>query len=60
MPNTYNILASLNIKAILEYSRFLRYFRWTIEYIAGSSKGRTSLSESENFGSIPSPAANTC
>lgn len=26
-------------------------------YIAGSSKGRTSLSESENFGSIPSPAA---
>ena len=25
--------------------------------IAGSSKGRTSLSESENFGSIPSPAA---
>lgn len=29
----------------------------TIEYIAGSSKGRTSLSESENFGSIPSPAA---
>lgn len=27
-------------------------------YIAGSSKGRTSLSESENFGSIPSPATN--
>lgn len=27
-------------------------------HIAGSSKGRTSLSESENFGSIPSPAAN--
>ena len=26
-------------------------------HIAGSSKGRTSLSESENFGSIPSPAA---
>jgi hypothetical protein len=28
--------------------------------IAGSSKGRTSLSESENFGSIPSPAARKC
>ena len=49
---------SVNFKRFLEYSLFLRYFRWTIEYIAGSSKGRTSLSESENFGSIPSPAAN--
>ena len=30
---------------------------WFPKDIAGSSKGRTSLSESENFGSIPSPAA---
>lgn len=28
-------------------------------FIAGSSSGRTSLSESENLGSTPSPAANT-
>lgn len=37
----------------LEYCLYLAYF----VCIAGSAKGRPSLSESENLGSIPSPAA---
>ena len=52
-----NTVYSIAIGSQLEHSLFLGYFMRTIEYIAGSSKGRTSLSESENFGSIPSPAA---
>jgi hypothetical protein len=35
-----------------EYDNFVTQ----LHNIAGSSNGRTSLSESENFGSIPSPA----
>jgi hypothetical protein len=40
---------------LLEESLFLSY----LKHIARSSKGRTSLSESDNFGSIPNLAAKT-
>ncbi len=48
-------LLEVNEKPILRLKK--QAFSSTLYNIAGSSKGRTSLSESENFGSIPSPAA---